>query len=108
FKLSAELDFAVLEAALQSIGTDDRWERRAANELAVQLRAARIALCCAVLDAIVDDPAISVDESIEQLKSVRANRFAEVARLLDELKMLQPPSLPALHVAIRALSRLAA
>ena len=34
FQLSAQLNFAILEEALQSIGTDDRWERRAANELA--------------------------------------------------------------------------
>ncbi len=108
FRLSAQLNFAMLEEALQSIGADDRWERRAANELAAELRAARIALCCAVLDAIADDPDMTVDESIEQLKRVRANRFAEVARLFDELKTLASPSLPAIQVTIRALSRLAA
>jgi len=108
FQLSAQLNFATLEEALQSIGDDDRWERRAAIELAAELRAARIALCCAVLDAIADDPGIRVEESIEQLKRVRANRFAEVARLFDELKPLQPLTLPAIHVTIRALSRLAA
>ncbi len=107
FQLGAQLNFAILEEALQSIGTDDRWERRAANELSTELRAARIALCCAVLDAIADDPDLNVDESIEQLKRVRANRFAEVARLFDELKTLAIPSLPAIHVTIRALSRLA-
>jgi len=108
FQLSGQLNFAMLEEALQSIGTDDRWERRAANELATELRSARIKMCCAVLDAIADDPDLTVDESIEQLKRVRANRFAEVARLFDELKTLQPPSLPAIQVTIRALSRLAA
>ncbi|MGB0059050.1 hypothetical protein, partial [Candidatus Binatus sp.] len=108
FQLSAPLNFAILEEALQSIGDEDRWERRAANELAGELRAARIALSCALLDAIADDPDLSVDESIEQLKRVRANRFAEVARLFDELKTLTPPSLSAIHVTIRALSRLAA
>ena len=108
FQLSAQLNFAILEEALQSIGTDDRWERRAANELADELRSARIALCRAVLDAIADDPDLSVDESIEQLKRVRANRFAEVTRLFDELKTLASPTLPAIHVTIRALSRLAA
>ncbi len=50
----------------------------------------------------------SVDESIEQLQRDRANRFAEVARLFDELKTLPAPSLPAIHVTVRALSRLAA
>ena len=108
FQLSAQLNFAILEEALQSIGTDDRWERRAANELATELRAARIALCCAVLDAIADDPDLTVDESIEQLKRVRANRFAQLKQLFDELKTLASPTLPAIQVTIRALSRLAA
>ena len=108
FKLSGQLNFAMLEEALQSVGTDDRWERRAANELASELRAARIKMCCAVLDAIADDPGLTVEDSIEQLKRVRANRFVEVARLFDELKTLQPPSLSAIQVTIRALSRLAA
>jgi glutamate dehydrogenase len=108
FQLSAPLNFAILEEALQSIGTDDRWERRAANELATELRAARIALCCAVLDAIADDPDLTVDESIEQLKRVRANRFAQLKQLFDELKTLASPTLPAIQVTIRALSRLAA
>ena len=107
FRLSAQLNFTILEQALQSIGADDRWERRAANELAAELRAARIALCCAVLDAIAGDPAIGVDESIEQLKRLRADRFAQLARLFGELKALASPTLPALQVTIRALSRLA-
>ena len=108
FQLSAQLNFSILEETLQSVGYEDRWERRAANELAAELRAARIALCCAVLDAIADNPAVTVDESIEQLQRDRANRFAEVARLFDELKTLPAPSLPAIHVTVRALSRLAA
>ena len=106
--MSAQLNFAILEEALQSIGTDDRWERRAANELATELRAARIALSGAVLDTIADNPQTSVDESIEQLKRVRADRFSQLARLFDELKTQPAPSLPAIHVTIRALSRLAA
>ena len=68
FRLSAQLNFSILEETLQSVGDEDRWERRAAKELAAELRAARIALCCAVLDAIADNPAVSVDESIEQLQ----------------------------------------
>ncbi len=108
FGLSAQLNFTILEAALQSIGADDRWERRAANELAAQLRAARIAMCCAVLDAIADHPGISVDESIEKLKRDRADSFAQLARLFDELKALASPTLAAIHVMISALSRLAA
>jgi len=111
FRLGEHLNFAVLEQALSSIGAgEDRWERRAAGELATELRAARLALCCAVLDGKTgkrsDDPH-DVAGSIEQLKHIRESRFAEAARLFDELKTLQPPSLSAIQVTIRALSRLA-
>ncbi len=107
FRLGAHLNFTILEEALNSIGGEDRWERRAANELAAELRAARLALCCAVLDGETAAPTPDVASSIEQLKHGRESRFADVARLFDELKTVQPPSLPAIHVTIRALSRLA-
>ena len=108
FGLGAHLNFAILEEALNSIGSgEDRWERRAASELAAELRAARLALCCAVLDRVTENHS-DVAAAIEQLKHSRESRFADVARLFDELKTVQPPSLPAIHVTIRALSRLAA
>ncbi|HYL59543.1 MAG TPA: NAD-glutamate dehydrogenase domain-containing protein, partial [Candidatus Acidoferrales bacterium] len=104
FGLSSQLNFAMLDEALQLVGGEDRWERRAANELGAELRAARIALCCAVLDK----RSASVGESIEQVRRERAARFAEAARLFEELKVLAPAPLPAIQVTIRALSRLAA
>ena len=91
FELSAQLNFAILEEALQSIGTEDRWERRAANELAdrTSRRAHRALLRGARRNRRRSRSAC--DESIEQLKRVRANRFAEVARLFEELKTLADP-----------------
>jgi glutamate dehydrogenase len=105
FRLGAHLNFSILEEALNSIGGEDRWERRAASELAIELRTARLALCCAILDGEAEG--LDVDASIEQLKRTRESRFAEVTRLFDELKTVQPPSLPAIQVTIRSLSRLA-
>jgi len=63
---------------------------------------------CAVLDNQAEHPAQDVETSIDELKHNRESRFAEVTRLFDELKTAQPPTLPAIHVTIRALSRLAA
>lgn len=96
------LDFALIEGALDSVASEDRWERRAAQELAAELRASRLALCRAVLEQGGD-----CTEAIERLLDTRERRFAEVARLFDDLKTLPAPSLPALQVTIRALSRLA-
>jgi glutamate dehydrogenase len=107
FRLGEHLNFAILDQALESIGVgEDRWERRAAIELAAELRAARLALCCAVLDSETESNC-DVASSIEQLKHSRESRFADLARLFDELKAVQPPTLPAIQVTIRALTRLA-
>jgi glutamate dehydrogenase len=107
FRLGEHLNFAILEQALDSVGAgEDRWERRAAYELAAELRAARLALCCAVLDGAIEAHC-DVASAIEQLKHSRESRFADAARLFDELKSVQPPTLPAIQVTIRALTRLA-
>src|SRR5262249_52990841 len=53
FGMSATLDFSPLESALGGINHDDRWQRRALQELDDELRAARVTLCTALLD----DPA---------------------------------------------------
>ena len=50
------------------IGADDRWEVAPRTNLPTSFAPRASRLCCAVLDAIADDPDTSVDESIEQLK----------------------------------------
>ncbi len=103
FTLSAVINFAILEQGLESIASDDRWIRRAVRELASELRAARIALCGAVLD----DSSRSVEEAIARMKETRARQFADVDRLFVELSALKELTPAALHVTIRALTRLA-
>ena len=100
FRLSAELDFATLEAALGAVD-GDRWERRAAQELAIELAAARIALCCLALDARDSD-----DAAIKRLREERPREFSALERLLAEVRSIPRIGLPALQVAVRALSRL--
>jgi glutamate dehydrogenase len=112
FGLSAEINFALLQEALLSISSEDRWERRAANELAAELRAGRITLCGSVLDSLAatgsstDIDSAHIAASLDQLKRSRQSRFADVAKLFDDLKSSGTPTLPALHVTIRAISRL--
>ena len=50
FGLSERIEFAALEGAIDAISSDDRWERRAARDLAAELAWARIQLCRQVLD----------------------------------------------------------
>ena len=102
FGLSAKLDFSRLESAIANVTDEDRWERRAALDLADELRTARVALCNALLDERDEFPV-----AIEKLRTKRPSDFAEAARLLNELSTMSAVPMPAVHVAIRAISRLA-
>jgi glutamate dehydrogenase len=102
FGLGARLDFSSLENALAAMTSDDNWERRAVQELTLELRSARIALCVSTLE--IGGPA---SDAIDQMLDARAARFAEVGRLIGELRSMSTATLPAIQVTIRALSRLA-
>jgi NAD-specific glutamate dehydrogenase len=104
FALSEIIEFATLERALEAIGTDDRWERRAAEDLGGDLRNARLALCRAVLVEREVAPA----EAVRALRSGRERLFDTMAEVMNDLRTLPTVGLPVLEVAIRALTRLAA
>jgi len=104
FALSEIIEFATLERALEAIGTDDRWERRAAEDLGGDLRNARLALCRAVLVNREVAPA----EAARALRSGRERLFDTMAEVMNDLRTLPTVGLPVLEVAIRALTRLAA
>jgi len=103
FGLSAKLDFSRLESAIANVTDEDRWQRRAAEELTDELRTARITLCNALLDERDEVPV-----AIENLRTKRPAEFAETARLLNELSTMSAVPMPAVHVTVRAISRLAA
>ncbi len=102
FGMTATLDFSRLEHTIAGVSDEDRWERRAAQELADELRSARIALCGALLDEH-EEPAVSLGA----LREKRAAEFADVSRLLGEIAAMPVVTMAAVHVAIRAISRLA-
>jgi glutamate dehydrogenase len=101
FGLAAQFDFARLETALAAVNVEDRWERRAALELADELREARVALCCAALS---DGGAVP---ALERIARANPRLHADVERLFADIAAMPAATLPAVHVAVRALSRLA-
>ncbi len=101
FGISEHLDFTKLEAAVANFEDEDRWRRRAAQELADELREGRIELTRIALDAG------DVDAAIARLKQMRPRRFADAQRLLAEIATMPAVTMPAVHVALRAISRLA-
>ncbi|MGH8014364.1 MAG: NAD-glutamate dehydrogenase domain-containing protein [Candidatus Binataceae bacterium] len=103
FGLSERIEFAMLERAIEQTDSDDRWERRAAHDLSAELTAARTRLCAASLDR-----GQAHDGGAPGLVARGGDRYAaEVERVMDELRPLPAISLPALQVAVRALSRMA-
>ncbi|MFZ0889371.1 MAG: hypothetical protein WA005_13035, partial [Candidatus Binataceae bacterium] len=104
FRLNQYLDFALLESAAEAIVTEDPWERRAAHEVGAELRATRSRLCKAILSESKDT---DVKAALDRMRRGGERYFAEVERLIGELRVLPAISLPALQVACRALQRLA-
>ena len=102
FGLSERLEFAAIELAIDAISSDDRWERRAARDLAAELSWARIQLCRVALDRSADGTA-----EIASITPGRERRAADVERLMGDLRTLTSIGLPPLQVTVRALSRLA-
>lgn len=103
FGLSERVEFAMLESALDGVRTDNRWERRAASDLAAELAWARMQLCRLSLTRGGDGRPLQA-----RVAQGRERRAAEVERLMCEIRALPAVELPALQVAVRALARLAA
>jgi len=102
FGLTGSLDFSRLELTIAAVGDEDQWERRAAQELADELRTERIALCRALLD---EHEALPI--ALGRLREKREPRFNDVEQLLNQIAAMPAVTMSAVHVAIRAISRLA-
>ena len=102
FKLAGPIDFDLLETAIEGFNSDDRWERRAAKELGLELAGVRVQMTKA---ALADRPDSPTGASVHS--PLRAKYLAEAQRLLAEMRALPSVSLPAIQVAVRALNRLA-
>jgi glutamate dehydrogenase len=102
FGLSSAIDFAAVEAALATVTSDDPWERRAVRDLADELSEARTALAGFVLKREG-----SVEAALDRLRAKSARQFTDLQEVAAHLRGLPAPSLAALHVTVRAISRLA-
>jgi len=99
FGLAAGIDFAAMDDAIRGVGTEDPWERRAAQELDQGLRAARIRLARAILENYNGD---NRDEILHRLSQLHPRRFEQVQELLAQIRTLPSVTLAPLLVAVRA------
>jgi glutamate dehydrogenase len=99
FGLAAGIDFAIVDDAIRNVGTEDPWERRAAQELDQALRGARVRLTRTVLDHYQGE---SSDEILRRLSQLRPRRFEQVQQLLAEIRSLPSLTVAPLYVAVRS------
>ena len=105
FGLVGEVDFGMLEGALEALDSDDPWERRAARELREDLLRARCALARALLaEAANGDWASRLRVILRQSE----RGFAQTRELLERLRHTPAAGLAPLQVAIRVVGKLCA
>ena len=99
FALAEAIDFPIMEGAIRAVGTEDQWERRAAQELDEGLRAARVRLTRAILtDYRGQDRA----EIARRATALRPRRFEQVQQVLGQIRNLPSITLAPLLVAVRS------
>ncbi|HJU11390.1 MAG TPA: NAD-glutamate dehydrogenase domain-containing protein, partial [Candidatus Binataceae bacterium] len=91
FGLSDPIEFDRLESSIDSIRSEDRWERRAASDLAAELVSARMELCRWLLARRSDARSLRT-----RLAEGRERRAAEVEHLMGEMRALPTVELPPL------------
>jgi glutamate dehydrogenase len=105
FGLAQEVDFGMLEGALEASESDDPWERRAMRELGEDLQRARRELARAVLARTGDGDWLS---SLRAILHEPARGFAQARELLSRLRDLPTIGLAPLQVAVRVMGKLCA
>jgi NAD-specific glutamate dehydrogenase len=99
FALSEAIDFSTMESAIRGVGTEDQWERRAAQELDEGLRAARVRLTRAILAEYRSDDRTEI---VRRVTALRPRRFEQVQQVLGEIRSLPEITLAPLLVAVRS------
>ena len=98
FALAEAIDFPILDETIRGVGTEDPWERRAAQELDEGLRAARVRLTRAILAEYRGNDR---DEIVRRLRELRPRQFEQVQHVLAEIRSLPALRLAPLLVAVR-------
>ncbi len=104
FQIVEVMDFSSLESTIEAVPSEDRWERRAARQLAIDLREIRNRITRRVLS---DCPDGDSKAAVDRVRQAREREFSEAQYLLSEIRALPTISIAALQVAVRSLSQLA-
>jgi glutamate dehydrogenase len=99
FGLAAGIDFAIMDDAIRAVGTEDQWERRAAQELDQALRMARVRLTRTILENYRGE---SSDEFLRRLNQLRPRQFEQMRHVLAEIRSLPSIAIAPLFVAVRS------
>jgi glutamate dehydrogenase len=104
FGLAGEVDFPWLQDRLADLPGADRWQLRAARELALDLEAARRRIVRRLLEGIGPDGDPS--QALVDFRESCTQGLGRVERILDELREEEgSPGLPGLMVAVNAIQQ---
>ncbi len=104
FGLAGEVDFPWMQDQLADLPGADRWQLRAARELALDLEAARRRIVRRLLEGIGTggDP----ERALVEFRASCTDGLSRVERILDELRDEEGgPGLPGLMVAVNAIQQ---
>lgn len=103
YRVGDLVDLDWLRQALKELPAEGRWERRATAELEQSLAASRRRLTSAILACGAGS---GVEMCLERYAGANATRLAALGDLINDMKGARRPTLAALLVALRELSRL--
>jgi glutamate dehydrogenase len=101
FGISEAIDFKWLVEQLERIPAN-LWEQRAARVMALDLAAARIRMVQRLIGEV--DSARDLEAIVAGLSERLPSELKRVHQILDELKEMERPTLPALMVAVHAIA----
>jgi glutamate dehydrogenase len=99
FGLAGTIDFPWLQERLDDAASGGPWELRAAKSLALELEAARTRIVRHLLTGSDEDR----DQAVDVFRERCGEGLARIGALIDELRELGRPGIPALMVAIHAI-----
>ena len=101
FGLAREIDFPWLEDALDRAVGGDLWEQRAAKSLALELETARAEMTASIVRQM-EEPA-DVNAALKGFRKAFAPDLDRIAQVLEDVRSVDRPALPALMVAVHAI-----
>jgi glutamate dehydrogenase len=103
-RLSELVDYRWLRSRLHHLAGSDPWTRRAAKTLERELEDALTETTRQILEGLPTDATVpDAEPALAEFRERHADGLSRIRRVLDEVRALERPTLPALTVAVHAI-----